>query len=193
MSYLREYLGLFLFIYGLTFFFCNFGPNVTTFVIPSETFPTSIRATCHGISAASGKVGAVIGGAFMPWVIDQWGIDKVMFISSGISAIGLLWTFFLTEETMDNVLYGGALEQKKIKQQQQQQPSSLNGKDHRHSSHSSNENSTSSSNGIVTQSHNGLVMDNEQGGGYNRITGGIDPSIISIRGQDENYHKLLID
>lgn len=27
-------------IYALTFFFSNFGPNTTTFIIPGEAFPT---------------------------------------------------------------------------------------------------------------------------------------------------------
>ncbi|OAY70061.1 Inorganic phosphate transporter 1-11 [Ananas comosus] len=31
---------LFAFLYGLTFFFANFGPNSTTFVLPAELFPT---------------------------------------------------------------------------------------------------------------------------------------------------------
>lgn len=41
-------------------FFNNFGPNATTFIIPGEVFPTSVRSTSHGISAASGKLGAII-------------------------------------------------------------------------------------------------------------------------------------
>lgn len=41
-------------------FFQNFGPNTTTFVIPGELFPTRYRSTCHGVSAASGKLGAII-------------------------------------------------------------------------------------------------------------------------------------
>ena len=60
-SYLESRPGIFIALYGLTFFFCNAGPNTTTFVLPSETFPTESRATCHGISAASGKLGAVVG------------------------------------------------------------------------------------------------------------------------------------
>lgn len=39
--------------------------NTTTFVIPGEVFPTSVRATCHGASAAAGKVGAVIGAFYV--------------------------------------------------------------------------------------------------------------------------------
>lgn len=50
----------FTFLYCLSNFFQNFGPNTTTFVIPGEAFPTRYRSTAHGISAASGKFGAVI-------------------------------------------------------------------------------------------------------------------------------------
>lgn len=34
--------------------------NTTTFIIPGEVFPTRYRSTAHGISAASGKFGAII-------------------------------------------------------------------------------------------------------------------------------------
>lgn len=36
------------------------GANTLTFVIPAEIFPTCYRCTCHGISAAAGKVGSMI-------------------------------------------------------------------------------------------------------------------------------------
>jgi len=50
----------FVFLYCLANFFQNFGPNTTTFVIPGEVFPTRYRSTAHGISAASGKLGAIV-------------------------------------------------------------------------------------------------------------------------------------
>jgi PHS family inorganic phosphate transporter-like MFS transporter len=50
----------FVFLYCLANFFQNFGPNVTTFVVPGEVFPTRYRSTAHGISAASGKLGAIL-------------------------------------------------------------------------------------------------------------------------------------
>jgi PHS family inorganic phosphate transporter-like MFS transporter len=50
----------FVFLYCLANFFQNFGPNTTTFVIPGEAFPTRYRSTSHGISAASGKLGAIV-------------------------------------------------------------------------------------------------------------------------------------
>ncbi|KPV74856.1 uncharacterized protein RHOBADRAFT_53788 [Rhodotorula graminis WP1] len=52
--------GAFVFLYCLTNFLQNYGPNTTTFVIPGEIFPTRYRSTAHGISAASGKFGAIV-------------------------------------------------------------------------------------------------------------------------------------
>ncbi|KAM6499658.1 Major facilitator superfamily domain containing protein [Amanita muscaria] len=48
------------FLYCLGNFFQNFGPNTTTFIIPGGLFPTRYRSTCHGISGAIGKLGAII-------------------------------------------------------------------------------------------------------------------------------------
>ncbi|KAI1265836.1 phosphate permease [Xylariaceae sp. FL1019] len=54
-------------IFVLAQFFFNFGPNMTTFIVPGEVFPTRYRSTSHGISAASGKIGSIIGqGAIAP-------------------------------------------------------------------------------------------------------------------------------
>jgi hypothetical protein len=33
-----------LFLYGLTFFFSNYGPNSTTFILPSETYPEEVSS-----------------------------------------------------------------------------------------------------------------------------------------------------
>ena len=51
----------FMVLYSFAYFFSNWGPNATTFVIPAEIFPTSWRTTAHGISAATGKAGAILG------------------------------------------------------------------------------------------------------------------------------------
>ncbi|KAF7585155.1 hypothetical protein BBP40_012062 [Aspergillus hancockii] len=47
-------------LYIVAQFFFNFGPNATTFIVPGECFPTRYRSTSHGLSAASGKIGAII-------------------------------------------------------------------------------------------------------------------------------------
>lgn len=51
-------LAISLYIIGQLAF--NFGPNSTTYIIPAELFPTRYRATCHGISAAAGKLGSIL-------------------------------------------------------------------------------------------------------------------------------------
>jgi len=48
-------------MYAFCFFFANFGPNSTTFIIPAELFPTEWKSTGHGFSAATGKAGAIVG------------------------------------------------------------------------------------------------------------------------------------
>ena len=60
-SRLKRMPQVFLVMYALTFLFDNFGANTSTFVIPAVIYPTEARSTCHGISAAFGKAGAVVG------------------------------------------------------------------------------------------------------------------------------------
>jgi PHS family inorganic phosphate transporter-like MFS transporter len=65
LSALQPYLlrvpAVYVVAYGLTFFAQNFGPNTTTYIVPSLLFSASHRGTCHGISAAAGKLGALVG------------------------------------------------------------------------------------------------------------------------------------
>ncbi|KAJ2003802.1 hypothetical protein GGI04_001655 [Coemansia thaxteri] len=82
-------------------FFQNFGPNTTTFIIPSEAFPTRFRSTCHGISAASGKVGAVIAQLGFFQLKDRGGknqfIPQLIQIFALFMLIGLVFTWFVPE------------------------------------------------------------------------------------------------
>ena len=52
-------LQAFQFLYYLSSFWGQFGPNATTFLLASELFPTSMRGKAHGLSAAVGKLGAL--------------------------------------------------------------------------------------------------------------------------------------
>lgn len=56
----REHIHAFQAIYFLSSFFNQFGPNSVTFLVAAEVFPTPIRATAHGFSAACGKAGALL-------------------------------------------------------------------------------------------------------------------------------------
>ena len=63
----------FLILYGVSYFFTEFGPNTTTFIYPAELFPTEVRTTGHGISAGFGKLGAFVAPSCSPtsW-LRQW-------------------------------------------------------------------------------------------------------------------------
>jgi len=92
-DWIKDQVELFVFMYGLSFFFANFGPNTSTFIIPTESFPTAIRSTCHGISAAMGKVGAVVGVySFVPFK-NAYGQKSVFLACGGISVFCIFFTY----------------------------------------------------------------------------------------------------
>jgi len=85
-------------LFGLTFLFSNFGPNTTTFAIPVEVYPTVIRSTCHGLSAAAGKIGAVIGTAAFSPIEDAVGIGFILSCCGVVALAGAGFTFFFTPD-----------------------------------------------------------------------------------------------
>ena len=97
-------LPAFLAIYGLTFFFANFGPNTTTFVYPSEVFPTSFRSTGHGIAAACGKVGAVLAIFVFADLYQVYGLPWFFGLLAAVSFLGFVLTISLLPETSQRSL-----------------------------------------------------------------------------------------
>merc|ERR1719401_2662968 len=84
--------------FGFTFLFSNFGPNTTTFVIPVEIYPTLVRATCHGLSAAAGKVGAVVGAVAFSPLEKSLGIGTVLACCGVVTLVGAAFTYFFTSD-----------------------------------------------------------------------------------------------
>ncbi|GAA5892063.1 hypothetical protein JCM5296_004043 [Sporobolomyces johnsonii] len=93
--------GAFVFLYCITNFFQNFGPNTTTFVIPGEVFPTRYRSTAHGISAGSGKFGAIIAQIMAFKLKDRGGknawVPHVLEIFALFMLTGIFSTLLLPE------------------------------------------------------------------------------------------------
>ncbi|KAK7385034.1 hypothetical protein VNO78_30741 [Psophocarpus tetragonolobus] len=92
--------ALFALLYGLTFFFANFGPNSTTFVLPAELFPTRVRSTCHALSAAAGKAGALVGAFGIQSLTvggELYKIRKAMIILAITNLLGFFVSFLVTE------------------------------------------------------------------------------------------------
>ncbi|HEY5015978.1 MAG TPA: MFS transporter, partial [Streptosporangiaceae bacterium] len=87
----------FMIAYGISYFFTEFGPNMTTFVLPGELFPVSMRATGHGISAGIGKFGAFVGVFLFPVLQARLGLRHTLLLAGFISAAGALLTLVLPE------------------------------------------------------------------------------------------------
>ncbi|KAL2469736.1 putative inorganic phosphate transporter 1-7 [Abeliophyllum distichum] len=100
----------FVIMYSLTFFFANFGPNTTTFVVPAEIFPARLRSTCHGISSAAGKAGAIVGAfgflyAAQPTDPNKTdagyppgiGVKNTLIVLGCVNFLGMLFTLLVPE------------------------------------------------------------------------------------------------
>ena len=100
----------FVVLYSLTFFFANFGPNATTFVVPAEIFPARFRSTCHGISSAFGKLGAMVGAFGFLYLAQNQdkskadagypagiGVRNSLLVLGVVNILGFLFTFLVPE------------------------------------------------------------------------------------------------
>jgi PHS family inorganic phosphate transporter-like MFS transporter len=87
----------FLLLFGASYFFAEFGPNTTTFVLAAECFPTSVRTTGHGISAGVAKLGAFIGVYLFPHLTKSFGVSGALEFSAGMALIGTVLTFAIPE------------------------------------------------------------------------------------------------
>jgi MFS transporter, PHS family, inorganic phosphate transporter len=89
----------FVLIYGISFFFTEFGPNATTFVYPSEIFPVRVRTTAHGVAAAMGKLGGFLGVFLFPYLMSWRGLPAAEIAAGVASAAGLVVTALMLPET----------------------------------------------------------------------------------------------
>ncbi|KQJ81733.1 probable inorganic phosphate transporter 1-4 [Brachypodium distachyon] len=100
----------FVVMFAFTFFFANFGPNSTTFIVPAEIFPARLRSTCHGVSAAAGKAGAIVGSFGFLYAAQSpdpakaeagyppgIGVRNSLFLLAGCNVVGFFFTFLVPE------------------------------------------------------------------------------------------------
>jgi hypothetical protein len=84
-------------MYFLSSFFNQFGPNAVTFIAAAECYPTPIRATAHGFSAAVGKGGALFAAVlFNPIYLDT---QSTFYVVPWFGLLGMLLTFFFLPDT----------------------------------------------------------------------------------------------
>jgi MFS family permease len=87
----------FIAIFGVSYLFTEFGPNMTTFVLPSEVFPVNMRTTGHGVAAGIGKLGAFVGVFLVPQLAEHIGLRGLLYVAGGAAALGFLLTNVLPE------------------------------------------------------------------------------------------------
>jgi MFS family permease len=100
----------FITVFGLSYFFAEFGPNVTTFVLAAELFPVNLRTTGHGISSGVAKFGAFMGVLFLNGILTRLGFGGGMLLSAGMSIIGLILTASFIREPAGKALEESGME-----------------------------------------------------------------------------------
>ncbi|GAD93810.1 MFS phosphate transporter, putative [Paecilomyces variotii No. 5] len=78
-------------MYFLSSFFTQFGPNCSSFLVAAEVFPTPIRATAHGLSAATGKLGALMAAVLYNYIDTSQKFHIVPWF--GLGGMILTWLF----------------------------------------------------------------------------------------------------
>jgi len=73
----------------------NMGPNSTTFGMPALLFPSEIRATAAGFSAACAKIGATLGTLFLPMLSKAIGLQYTLALLACLAGVGFLITAIL--------------------------------------------------------------------------------------------------
>jgi PHS family inorganic phosphate transporter-like MFS transporter len=90
----------FILLYGISYFFTEFGPNTTTFVYPAEIFPVDVRTTAHGLSAGAGKMGAFAGAYLFPAMLaSSWGIRGAEVVAGIVALAGMILTVLILPES----------------------------------------------------------------------------------------------
>ncbi|KAG0086816.1 hypothetical protein BGZ93_007605 [Podila epicladia] len=93
---------LFVILYGFFMMMGEFGPGDMLGLVSAEIYPTAIRGTAYGWSAAIGKLGAFVGTTVFKPAITSFGKGdeilgqgRVFILASGLAILGSIFTWFL--------------------------------------------------------------------------------------------------
>ena len=78
---------------------CSGGPGNLQWLYPNELFPTEVRASAMGVAMAFSRIGTVFSIYLLPGLINTRGIEAVMLMGAGISALGCLVSVLFAPET----------------------------------------------------------------------------------------------
>ncbi|KAF9281753.1 Plasma membrane permease, mediates uptake of glycerophosphoinositol and glycerophosphocholine [Mortierella alpina] len=93
---------LFVVVYGIFLMMGEYGPGDMVILVAAEVFPTAVRGTAYGWSAAIGKLGAICGTAVFKSAIVRFGHGdailgqgRVFILASTLALVGALLTWLL--------------------------------------------------------------------------------------------------
>ena len=82
-------------MYFISSFFNQFGPNAVTFLVAAEVYPTPIRASAHGFSAACGKLGALLAAILYNYIE----VEMRFLVVPWFGLLGALVTYLFLPDT----------------------------------------------------------------------------------------------
>lgn len=101
---LSKIVPLFIIFYGIMNCLGNAGPGDMMGVTSSESFPTAVRGTLYGISAAVGKVGAVAGTQTFQSIRNNLGPRFTFIIAACCGVAGILFAYFFIPHSREDDL-----------------------------------------------------------------------------------------
>ncbi|GBL50876.1 putative phosphate:H+ symporter [Candidozyma auris] len=101
---IKKIVPLFIIFYGLMMSMGNLGPGDMMGLTSSESFATPIRGTCYGISAAIGKVGAVVGTKTFTPIQNNLGENWTFIIAAICGLVGVICSLVLIPQLQDDDL-----------------------------------------------------------------------------------------
>ncbi|KAL4259628.1 MFS transporter superfamily protein [Pleurotus pulmonarius] len=75
------------------------GPNLTVYIIPAELYPSRYRTFAHGLSAASGRCGAILSALVFNQLSKSLGTPAVLWIFVAVSLLAVVITIVFLPET----------------------------------------------------------------------------------------------
>ncbi|KAK8865745.1 hypothetical protein IAR55_000892 [Kwoniella newhampshirensis] len=95
---MTKIIPLFIIFYAFMQSSGNLGPGNMEGTISAESYPTSIRGTCYGFSAAVGKAGAAIGTQCFTPIQNHLGKKYTFIIAACCGVVGVALSYFFVED-----------------------------------------------------------------------------------------------
>jgi len=80
------------------------GAGAATRFVPAEVFPACVRASCLGLSAAAGSIGALAASALLPRLCEAAGPQLALVMCALVSGLGVACTALLTPKYNTDVV-----------------------------------------------------------------------------------------